>query len=103
MAEYVTDAAINAQLNRRSASKKGLLHKYSFAWVFKYFFAKDRTWMDNNLSLMMPDVEMYSEDILMSQAGRCNLRREIWTRIRKDLLSSASLIMFKKLCDLMTV
>lgn len=81
----------------------GFVYKYSFAWVFSYYFKKDRSEIDSDLPSFLPQVRQYDKAIQLDT----ELPKSLYAVIRGvagwDLVKVAGFVIGKKFCDMMVI
>lgn len=81
----------------------GFVYKYSFTWVFSYFFSKNKSDIESDLPTFLPQVRQYDKEIQLDS----DIPRNLYTLFRGlagwDLVKVAGFVLGKKFCDMMVI
>lgn len=81
----------------------GFVYKYSFAWVFSYYFSKNREDIESDLPSFLPQVRQYDKQIGIDSDIPRNLYKLILGLAGWDLVKISGFVLGKKLCDMMVI
>lgn len=100
MAEYVRFRDDPMLMLKRNL---GFVYKYSFAWVFSYFFSSNKEEIDSDLPTFLPNLKEYDKNIDLDSALPKSIYRLFWGFAGWDLVKVSLFVLGKKFCDMMVI
>lgn len=86
-----------------SPSQQGIFYKYSFSWVFKYYWSNDKKAAEAKITEILPETSRYERSVAMSTVHNPNLYYEILSHIKWDMMKVIVMVFLKKIADMIVI